>query len=533
MQAKIDSFKQYLDPEMCFDKSTGSQNSKPSTHITSLTYGPTTPSKSLAVKPTKSSEHLSAHSPKMRLINSSNTTLDAEIPKTDVRAFPGLSDAERDELEQLYDRVDSSQVNEVTVAEETRFRELLLKAYADSPTNTALPRDIVATWRDYRLSEAYESTAITFDKYQGFKEWWEAVIYWSQNQMPHQRSLTEEQASVEPQMIAGGKMITPGLQHRIKQEHKNDHYSLVTDNPCDPEEQMCLGLSGTATGGKAVSEGSPNRRKRNHLTAFSTGTRRAPTVTTTYNDSNRKVEHSEELWKKIMTDMRDLAKIYLDFARTSVNNVVRSEIGLETLDMAGLIKPTSFPGCLQQLMTVFTAEALDQCFEDAFETLDYDIADKISMASRALGAHVHNVHHAGDDSTSPNEAQKRAGRRYLDEAKRYLSILEQMTKGDAIAENIKAQWSLDTQTRLVQLMQFVIANEGRSPVDAAMQYMKAAQAGRAEKQLENFLEKVKRMTKELISDFDRLKELQKYKQKDASKCKHQQRQQNRTGQKDK
>lgn len=508
MQAKIDSFKQYLDPEMCSENTMSNKYRRPSTSITSPTCLASVPSKSLAVKPTKSSEHLSAHSPEMRPIILSNTTLDAEIPRTDVRAFPGLSDAERDELKQLYNRVDSSQVNEVTVAEETRFRELLLKAYADSPTNTALPRDIVATWRDYRLSETYKSTAITFDKYQGFKEWWEAVIHWSQKQMPHQRSLPEEQASVEPQMIAGDKMITPELQHRIKQEHKSDHYSLVTDNSCDAEEQMSLGLSGTATG-KAVSEASPNRRKINHLTAFSTGTRRAPTVTTTYNDSNRNVEHPEELWKKIMTDMRDLAKIYLDFARTSVNNVIPSEIGLETLDLAGLIKPTSFPGCLQQLMTVFTAEALDQCFADAFEALDYDIADKISMASRALGAHVHNAHHAGDDSPSPNEAKKRAGRRYLDEANRYLSILEQMTKGDAIAENIKAQWSLDTQTRLVQLMQFVIANEGRSPVDAAMQYMKAAQAGRAEKQLENFLKKVKRMTKELISDFDKLEDLQK------------------------
>lgn len=256
-------------------------------------------------------------------------------------------------------------------------------------------------------------------------------------------------------------------------------------------------------------ETSPNRRKRNHHTAFSASTDRSSSVTTTDSNPKTKVENREELWKKIMTDMLALAKIYLDFARTSINNVVPSEIGLETLDMAALEKPTSFPGCVQQLMTVFTAEALDKCFEDAFEALDYDIADKISMASRALGAHVHNAHHACDDSASPNEAQKRAGNVFLKEAARNLSMLEQMTKGDAIAEEIKAQWSSDTEDRLVQLMQLVIANEGRSLVDVAMQYMQAAQVIRAEQKLEDFLEKVKRMTRELVSDFNDLKDLQK------------------------
>lgn len=229
------------------------------------------------------------------------------------------------------------------------------------------------------------------------------------------------------------------------------------------------------------------------------------------NDSKRGVQNPEQIWEKIRTDMEILVEVYQEFAMASVKSVdppvgLR---GLRPLDMPNLIKPTSYPECVQQLMTALDADALHECCDDAFDALDYDIADSLCKASRSLMALYCSIADVQVGGSPPNESQKRACEKFMDEAKKYLQIWEKITEIDAIAKIVDAGWSNDSDARLEQLKQLATADgAAHITVDVVMQYMKGARMIRAEEQLRGFLKKVKRMTKALESSIHGLGELQ-------------------------
>lgn len=308
-----------------------------------------------------------------------------------------------------------------------------------------------------------------------------------------------------------GKTITPESQRRIDQ-HYEGQYDPATTNDMDETENQPLNLSATSTGDKTGSQMHHNGRKRTHDIAFSSDPQKISLDTAKPGDSKRSVQDLEQLWEKITTDMEILVEVYQDFATDAVKSV-DPPVGrrrLKALDMSSLIKPTSYPECVQQLVTALSAKALHECCDDAFDALDYDIADNLCNASRSLLNHYRQVEDAGHGDPSPNEAQKRACERFIDEAKKYLQMWEQMTERDAVAELVMAGWSDDSNERLEQLIRFATTDGAiHITVDVIMQYMQAAQVYRAGETLQKFLVKVKRMTKALETCIEDLEELQK------------------------
>jgi hypothetical protein len=87
-------------------------------------------------------------------------------------------------------------------------------------------------------------------------------------------------------------------------------------------------------------------------------------------------------------------------------------------------------------------------------------------------------------------------------------MLEQMTKGDAMAKKVMAQMVLNPDAALEQLIQLSIANGGLINTEVVMQYLKAAQTLRASDTLENFLTKVRPMIEALVSAFAEMEKLE-------------------------
>ena len=310
---------------------------------------------------------------------------------------------------------------------------------------------------------------------------------------------------------SGPSMPRESLAVKPTTSPENERYPAITDDLGETEENLPPDLSTASTADKTDSQTSHMGRKRTHDIAFNKGSERMSPATTKSSVSKRRLQDPDQFRKQIMTDMETLVEVYQDFARVSVESmdVPVGSRGLKVLDMANLEKPTSYPECVQQLMNALNANALHECFDDAFEALDYDVADTLCNASRALLNHYRQVYHAHNDDSSPNEAQKRACEKFKDGAKRYLQILEQMTKGDATAKVIDVEWSGDSKARLEQLIQLATVDGAvYITVDVVMQYMQAARVRRADNTLHDFLVKVRRMTKALGSAIEDLKELQ-------------------------
>jgi len=227
--------------------------------------------------------------------------------------------------------------------------------------------------------------------------------------------------------------------------------------------------------------------------------------------SRRRVQDPDQLWEHIQTDMGILVEVYQDFATITAKSVDRP-VGprrLKVLDMASLIKPTSYPGCVQRLMTAISAKALHECFDGALDAVDYDIADNLCKASRALMNRYCQIIDTRDDGPSPTEAHKCACKKFMEDARRYLQMWQQMTEGDGVATLIDLEWSDDSYVRFEQFVQRVAANGVVNlTVDVVMQYMQAAQTSRAVDKLQDFLVQVKRMTRALGSAMDNLEVLQ-------------------------
>jgi hypothetical protein len=254
---------------------------------------------------------------------------------------------------------------------------------------------------------------------------------------------------------------------------------------------------------------SDNGRKRTCDMAFNTSPHRMSPVISEARDPKRRAGGVEQLWKKIVTDMNTLVRLYQKFAMFAVKSVDPPVDGIEVLDMQSLIKPTSCPDCVQRLVTAFTEEAYRRCFDHAFDALDYDIADNLCKVSRTLQGNYYLNDDARDGSPSPNRAQKRIVGKFINEAKTYLSLWEQMTQGDAMVKSVKAQFDLDPDAVLVQLIQLVIAEGAQPGEDLLMRYIKAAQVDRASDRLENCLAEVRPLTNALVSAYEDLEKLQK------------------------
>jgi hypothetical protein len=392
-----------------------------------------------------------------------------------------------------------------------RLAELLSRAYPGKiPANKVFSAGGLAFWIYYRRSDAYDRT-VTFSDYSNSKLWWKAVNRNGQGRMPPNQSLLGMQASGNAYRTTGGKTITPALQRLIDDEHKDKHLSDTADDHDEQEEQeqSSPDLSTTTNGGETDSQTSHNRRKRTYGVAFNASTRKPPPVMAELSSSKRSAVSSKEFWRKIITDMKSLVRVYNGFARVTFQSVEPDLHDLEMFDMAALIKPTSYPGCVQRLETGFSEEAFRECLDDALDAIDYEVADELCNAARVLAAHTREAADACDEGPSPDKAQKkRAGKKYLDEARKYLLTFKQMTEGDAIVKKILTQLSLDPDAVMEQLIQLGLANRDWELEEVFMQYLKAAQAYKASDTLENFLTKVKSMTEALVSAFDDMEKLE-------------------------
>jgi hypothetical protein len=392
-----------------------------------------------------------------------------------------------------------------------RLAELLSRAYPGKiPANKVFSAGGLAFWIYYRRSDAYDRT-VTFSDYSNSKLWWKAVNRNGQGRMPPNQSLLGMQASGNAYRTTGGKTITPALQRLIDDEHKDNHLSDTADDHDEQEEQeqSSPDLSTTTNGGETDSQTSHNRRKRTYGVAFNASTRKPPPVMAELSSSKRSAVSSKEFWRKIITDMKSLVRVYNGFARVTFQSVEPDLHDLEMFDMAALIKPTSYPGCVQRLETGFSEEAFRECLDDALDAIDYEVADELCNAARVLAAHTREAADACDEGPSPDKAQKkRAGKKYLDEARKYLLTFKQMTEGDAIVKKILTQLSLDPDAVMEQLIQLGLANRDWELEEVFMQYLKAAQAYKASDTLENFLTKVKSMTEALVSAFDDMEKLE-------------------------
>jgi hypothetical protein len=405
--------------------------------------------------------------------------------------------------------MDSSDLH--TNNETIRLSTLLSKANAgEGSTSSIFSPRIIRAWLEYRYSEAY-NYEIYFIDYSKFREWWKAVNRKSQGRMPPNQSLLGMQASGNAHRTTGGKTITPELQRLIDDKHEDDHFSGTADDHDEQEEQeqSSPDLSTRTNGGETDSQTSHNRRKRTYGVAFNASTRKPSPVMTEPSGSKRSAVNSKEFWKKIITDMKTLVRVYNGFARVTFQSVEPDLHDLEMFDMAALIKPTSYPGCVQRLKTGFSEEAFRECLDDALDAIDYEIADELCNAARVLAAHTREAADACDEGPSPDKAQKkRAGKKYLDEARKYLLTFKQMTEGDAIVKKILTYLSLDSDAVMEQLIQLGLANRDWEPEEVFMQYLKAAQAYKASDTLENFLTKVKPMTEALVSAFTDMEKLE-------------------------
>jgi hypothetical protein len=392
-----------------------------------------------------------------------------------------------------------------------RLAELLSRAYPGKiPANKVFSAGGLAFWIYYRRSDAYDRT-VTFSDYSNSKLWWKAVNRNGQGRMPPNQSLLGMQASGNAHRTTGGKTITPALQRLIDDEHKDNHLSDTADDHDEQEEQeqSSPDLSTTTNGGETDSQTSHNRRKRTYGVAFNASTRKPPPVMAELSSSKRSAVSSKEFWRKSITDMKSLVRVYNGFARVTFQSVEPDLHDLEMFDMAALIKPTSYPGCVQRLETGFSEEAFRECLDDALDAIDYEVADELCNAARVLAAHTREAADACDEGPSPDKAQKkRAGKKYLDEARKYLLTFKQMTEGDAIVKKILTQLSLDPDAVMEQLIQLGLANRDWELEEVFMQYLKAAQAYKASDTLENFLTKVKSMTEALVSAFDDMEKLE-------------------------
>jgi hypothetical protein len=217
---------------------------------------------------------------------------------------------------------------------------------------------------------------------------------------------------------------------------------------------------------------------------------------------------SKELWEEIKTVMTTLETVYHDYALAFIKGMPSDVLGIEASDMKDLAKPPSVEQCIQRLVTAFTEKAFQECIDDAFDALDYQIADKLSEASRALRARLYEADDTHNEHSPQNNAQKRASGKYLDDAKKFLSMWEMMSEDD-MQKKVKAQLSDNPDTMQQQLIQLAFVDRNTLSVHMVERYILAAQVYRAGLMLKDFLAKVKPLTKALVSAFDDLKKLQK------------------------
>jgi hypothetical protein len=318
------------------------------------------------------------------------------------------------------------------------------------------------------------------------------------------------QASRNTHRTTGGKTITPELQRLIDEGNEDDHVSTVSDELDEQQEQTSHNLSSTTTGKETPSPMSDNGRKRTYDMALNISPQRMPPVMAEPISSKRRARDPEEIWEKILTDMATLVGIYQESGMVAVKSVDPPQRGITVYDALDLKKPTSYPGCVQSLMTAFTETAFRECLEDALDVLDYDIAINLSEASRTLGGHFFQANDAHNGGPSLEEDKKHAGSMFMDEAKKYLSMWEQMTQGDAMVKSVRAQFDLDPDAVFKQLFLLALSlNQGQINGDLVMLYAKTAQVDRASEKLEDFLAKAKPLTNALVSTYDDLEKLQK------------------------
>ena len=307
---------------------------------------------------------------------------------------------------------------------------------------------------------------------------------------------TSAQSSSVAASSEGPIDITPSTrlyiphQHSLVEKGASDRYPIVVD---DEDRKDGQGAHVLANGsamtilGETSSQTNLNGRKRSHDMILNASGPKASTATKMFNNSMRRAETAEEPWKEIITDMAELVEVYQEFAATNPS-----------------VDPREPSGSIQHLMTAFTAQALHECVQEAIHVLDCDIIDHLSIANRALRIQFYKA----GNGPLPNEAQRRAAGKFLDEAIKYLSLWEQMTEGDAMSRDVKVQPSLDPNAVLEQFVQLALANGGVITVEVVEQYINAAQVCEAGDKLGHFLTKVKPLTEALIAAFEDLERLQ-------------------------
>ncbi|KAH0293242.1 hypothetical protein KCU62_g1409, partial [Aureobasidium sp. EXF-3399] len=345
-------------------------------------------------------------------------------------------------------------------------------------------------WRELDL-HALEAKIDTFEQYLDPELCLENSAQDQESETPTNTASPTSGSSDEMYGTTEGRISATDTQLHIDQQYKDEHNPALTDHLDGTKEYTPLDLSTTSTGSNVGSQIRHNGQKRSHDIAFSTNAQRMSPATTEPSDPERRVQDPDRLWEQIETDVGILAEVYQKFAMITVKSV-NDPVGprrLKVLDMASLKKPTSYPGCVERFMTAISATALHNCFDGALDAIDYEIADNVCKASRVLMDHCRQIQIADTrgDGPSPNGAQKRACKNFMEDARRYLQM-----------------WQFE------QFIQRAAADGVVTiTVDVVMQYMQAAQSSRATDKLQNFLVQVNRMTRALGSAMDELEELQR------------------------
>jgi hypothetical protein len=239
-------------------------------------------------------------------------------------------------------------------------------------------------------------------------------------------------------------------------------------------------------------------------------------------EPKRKTQDSGELWKEVLADMASLLLVYQDHATSAFKSMEPPILGVEAFDIMDLAEPPSLWSSIQRLMTAFSVKNFQECFDNAFDALDYKIADELCKTSRILRVHLRDAVKTHDGAASPSTTQMAAGDKYMSKAEQCLSMWEKMTEHTPLTLSIMGSLSIDTDAMVQLFIRQAFVDRREILVETIDQKIKAVQICRASEQLKDFLGEVKPMMERLSSAFGELEVRQMRELRAAKKRKQQQ-----------
>jgi hypothetical protein len=192
--------------------------------------------------------------------------IDEDPPPFEVRELSGLNETELDELDELFDMINSRGVMDMTPDQEDRLAELLSRAHVGtSSVKVVFGAEIITSWKRLKISGASKDS--TFSDHKGFDGWWKALSQEGRkleklldNLEPEDDSADingsdqneqEKPASDEMHQTTGGKTVTPKQQKFADQMDRDTDVSDNGDDHVQQEEQVSDEMHRT-TGGKTI-----------------------------------------------------------------------------------------------------------------------------------------------------------------------------------------------------------------------------------------------------------------------------------------